>query len=427
MGHTVPHVPPGVQTVGGFPGGLVAALPRDGLHQRGVGLRLLFLARPQQHPLHRQHHHVEGIAGHAAHHAHHREQRAEEGLVHAVLQAEPLGPAAEIEAVLPHQYRADEQEVHHHADGQRDHHALEIRPREVVDGVVEGVSAGEVQRRAADPLGDGVGCQPQHRQRHGGKAQGDDRQWLAPLLAGLLALLPEDSHVDFRQIRRRQSAGEQEQPLHHRDDGHAAHVGVFHQRLVHQRLAQVPQKARNTRQRTGAAQEQHVQQRLTPAEALDIVQIQRVGVVVHHTGEQEQRQLHQRVVHHVQHRAVGGQRVMLAQQADHGRAHGDKTDLGQGRAGQNVLQIGGEHRQHRAQHHGDSAQHQKQHAPVVVARQHLRRQQQNAEDTGLGQHAAQQRRSRSRSHRVGLGQPDMHREQTRLGGEAEQDAQRGGP
>ena len=118
---------------------------------------------------------------------------------------------------------------------------------------------------------------------------------------------------------------------------------------------------------------------------------------------------------------------MLAQQAQHGRTHGDKADLGQGGAGQNVLEVGGEHRQHRAQHHGDGAQHKQQHAPAVVARQHLAGQQQYAEDAGLGQYAAQQGGGRGRGHRVGLGKPDMHREQARLGGKAEQDAQRGGP
>ena len=293
--------------------------------------------------------------------------------------------------------------------------------------MVEGLAAGEVQRRTADLLGNGVGRQAQHRQRHGRQTQGNDRRRFTPLFTVFLALLPEDGHIDLGEIRRRQSAGEQEQPLHHGDERRAAHVGVFHQRLMHQRLAEIAQEARNTRQRAGAAQEQHMQQRLAPAEALDVVQIQRVGVVVHHTGEEEQCQLHQRVVHHVQHRAVGGQRVMLSQQAQHRRTHGDKADLGQGGAGQNVLQVGGEHRQHRAQHHGDSAQYKQQHAPAVVARQYLTGQQQYAEDTGLGQHAAQQGGSGSGRHRMCLGQPDMHREQASLGGKAEQDAQGGGP
>ena len=170
-----------------------------------------------------------------------------------------------------------------------------------------------------------------------------------------------------------------------------------------------------------------MQQRLAPSEALDLIEIQRMGIVIDHTGEQEQRQLHQRMVHHVQHCAVGGQCVVLAQQADHGDAHGDKADLGQGGAGQNILEIGGEHRQHRAQHHGNGAQHQQQHTPCTVAGEHLAGQQQDAEDTGFGQHTAEEGRCRSRRYRMGFGQPDMQGEQTGLGGEAKQDAHRSGP
>ena len=170
-----------------------------------------------------------------------------------------------------------------------------------------------------------------------------------------------------------------------------------------------------------------MQQRLAPSEALDLIEIQRMGIVIDHTGEQEQRQLYQRMVQHIQHRTVGGQCVVFTQQADHGDAHGDKADLGQGGAGQNILEIGGEHRQHRAQHHGDSAQHQQQHAPCVVTGENLPGQQQDAEDTGFGQHTAEESRCRSRRDRMGFGQPDMQREQTCLGGEAEQDANGGGP
>ena len=80
-----------------------------------------------------------------------------------------------------------------------------------------------------------------------------------------------------------------------------------------QGLADIPQEARDTRQGAGPAQKQDMQQGLAPAEAPDLVQVQGVGVAVHHAGQQKQGQLHQGVVHHIQHRAVGGQGVVLPQ------------------------------------------------------------------------------------------------------------------
>ena len=104
-----------------------------------------------------------------------------------------------------------------------------------------------------------------------------------------------------------------------------------------QRFADVAQKAGDTGQGAGSAQKQPVEQGLAPPEATDAVQIQMVGVVIHHTGKEKQGQLHQRVVQHIQHRTVGGQSVVLPQQGQHGHAHQNEPDLGQGGAGQNVL------------------------------------------------------------------------------------------
>lgn len=90
-----------------------------------------------------------------------------------------------------------------------------------------------------------------------------------------------------------------------------------------QGLADIPQEARDTRQGAGPAQKQDMQQGLAPAEAPDLVQVQGVGVAVYHAGQQKQGQLHQGVVHHIQHRAVGGQGVVLPQQGQGRRARQD--------------------------------------------------------------------------------------------------------
>ena len=227
--------------------------------------------------------------------------------------------------------------------------------------------------------------------------------------------------------RRRQAAGEQKQPLHRRNAQTAAFGGQLHQGFVDQGLTDIPQEARNTRQGAGPAQKQDMQQGLSPAIAANLVQVQGVGIAVHHTGQQEQGQLHQGVVHHIQHRAVGGQGVVLPQQGQRRRAHQDKADLGQGGAGQNILEVVGEHGDGRAQHHGHRAQRQQQDAPPVLAGEKVRRDDQGAEDACLGEDAGQQGAGRGRGHRVGLGQPDVQREHARLGRKAEEDAQRRRP
>ena len=170
-----------------------------------------------------------------------------------------------------------------------------------------------------------------------------------------------------------------------------------------------------------------MQQRLAPSEPPDVVEIEGVGVAVYHTGKEEQRQLDQGVVHHIQHRAIGGQCVLLAQQADHGDTGHDKADLAQGGAGQDILEVIAEHGDHRAQHHGDGAQNQHQYAPAILTGQEGGGNQQHAEDTGLGQHAGEQCAGRSRRHRMGFGQPDMQGEGAGLGGKSKEDAQGGGP
>ena len=192
---------------------------------------------------------------------------------------------------------------------------------------------------------------------------------------------------------------------------------------MNQGFADIAQKARNTCQRTGTAQEQTVQQGLSPAIAANLVQVQGVGIAVHHTGQQEQGQLYQGVVHHVQHRTVGSQGIVLPQQGQGRRSHQDKADLGQGGAGQNILEVVGKHGDSRAQHHGHRPQHQQQNTPPVLTGEDVRRDDQGAEDARLGEDAGQQGTGRSRGHRVGLGQPDMQGKHARLGRKAEQDAQ----
>ena len=289
------------------------------------------------------------------------------------------------------------------------------------------MTAGEGEGSGGELLRQPMGQQTQHRQRCRCQHQRRHGEGRSPAPGGGVGicrgLLPEYRHIDLGEIGHRQSAGQQEQPLHRRDGGAAGlHRQLYHS-LVDQRFADVAQKAGDTGQGAGSAQEQPVEQGLAPPEATDAVQIQLVGVVIHHTGKEKEGQLHQRVVQHIQHRTVGGQCVVLPQQGQHGHAHQNEPDLGQGGAGQNVLEVGGERRHHGAQHHGDAAQYQHQNAPAAAARQQVDGDDQNTENTRLSQHTRQQSAGGGRGHRVGLGQPDVQREYARLGGEAEEHAQ----
>ena len=165
-----------------------------------------------------------------------------------------------------------------------------------------------------------------------------------------------------------------------------------------------------------------IQQGLLPAKTPNLIQIQLMEIEVHHTGAFKQHQLEQGMVYHVQQGAPGSQGVFLSQQAHHADAYQDEADLAHGGAGQGALEIDAEQRQHRTQHHGDGAQGEDQGAPGGVVPENVAGNGQNAPDAGLGQHTGQQRRSGSRCHGMGLGQPDVQGEHARLGTEAEEDA-----
>ena len=239
------------------------------------------------------------------------EQAAEEGLIHAVFQAEPLGPHAAVSAILGNQHHADKEAIDHRRNAQGDDHALEVHPRKVVHLMVEGMTARKVEGQTAELLRQHMGGEADNRQRHRSDAQGSLTKRRTPIFAEVLPLLPKDRHVDFGEIRRRQTAGEEEQPLHRRNRPQVAMVCVLHNGLMHQRLADIAAETGDTCQRASAAEENHMEQGLSATETANVVQVEGVGVIIHHTGEEEEHQLHQRVVHHVQHRAVGSQGVLL--------------------------------------------------------------------------------------------------------------------
>ena len=194
---------------------------------------------------HQQHQQVGQVAEEAAHHAQQLNQYGEKRLIDALLQIQPRRPAVKVAPVL-HQHLADEQEVHRHADGEGDHHALEIHPGEIVYGMVEGVPTGKVQGQPGQLFRQTVGQQSDHGQRHACQRQRQHGQRRTPFFAAAAALLPEDRHIDFGQIRRRQAAGEKEQPFHGGYGGTAGEMDILHDGLVHQRLAQITAEARDT-------------------------------------------------------------------------------------------------------------------------------------------------------------------------------------
>ena len=159
------------------------------------------------------------------------------------------------------------------------------------------MTAGEGEGSGGDFLRQPMGQQTQHRQRYRCQHQRRHGEGRSPAPGGGVGicrgLLPEYRHIDLGEIGRRQSAGQQEQPLYRRDGGAAGLHRQLHHRLVDQRLADVAQKAGDTGQGAGSAQEQPVEQGLAPPEATDAVQIQLMGVVIHHTGKEKEGQFHQ--------------------------------------------------------------------------------------------------------------------------------------
>ena len=110
----------------------------------------------------------------------------------------------------------------------------------------------------------------------------------------------------------------------------------------------------------------------------------------------EEDHLDERVVQDMQDGPVHCQGVVLPQQTQHGGPHQDEPDLRDGRAGQGPLQVHGQHRQHRPQHHGHSAQHGQQHPPLLIMEKDGGGQHQDPVYPRLGDDAGQHRRSRRR-------------------------------
>lgn len=250
--------------------------------------------------------------------------------------------------------------------------------------------AGEGKRRRGELLRQRVRKQAQHRERRRGQHEREHGERRPPAGGAVRVhrgLLPEDGDVDFQQIRGREPAREEKQPLHRRDAPAAGFGGKLHNALVQEGLAEIAAKARNARERPRAAEKHRVQQGLAAPEAADGVEVERVGVCVDDAREEEERELHERVVQHVKNRPVRGESIVLAEQGDHGHAQQDKADLRERGAGEDVLEVVREYRKHRAEHHRHRAERKDQEPPARVAGEHLRREQEHAEDASLCQHA----------------------------------------
>ena len=152
-----------------------------------------------------------------------------------------------------------------------------------------------------------------------------------------------------------------------------------------------------------------------------------MGVHVDRACCQEQHQLYEGMVHHVQECPVGCQctvfRIPLRPgQAEHPDSYQDEAYLGHGRAGQRPLQIHGAYGKHSAPQHGGRPQGQYQQAPGPVLGEQAAAQDQDAVDAGFGQDAGEQGGGGGRGHGMGLGQPDVQGEGPGLGAEAEEQA-----
>ena len=196
---------------------------------------------------------------------------------------------------------------------------------------------------------------------------------------------------------------------------------------MEQCLADIAAPAGNTADTQGAHQVAEHQKRLPAAKTADLVQIQLVGIHVDDRGHQEQNQLEHGMVDHVQEGSPGSQDVFFPQQHQHTDTHQNKTDLGNRGAGKGPLEVYGEQCQQRAQEHGDHTNDQNKSAPQFIVNKHVAANDQNAENTGLGQDAGQERTGGSGSHRMGFGQPDVNGERTCLGRETHKHTQGSGP
>lgn len=109
---------------------------------------------------------------------------------------------------------------------------------------------------------------------------------------------------------------------------------------MNQRFADVTVPEGDAADAERAHQKAEQERRLFPAKAADLVKFQLVQVHIDHPGAEEENQLDQRMAEHMQERSAHGQAVMfprLREQNRHADPCQDKTNLGNGGAGQRPL------------------------------------------------------------------------------------------
>ncbi len=196
---------------------------------------------------------------------------------------------------------------------------------------------------------------------------------------------------------------------------------------MNQSLADIAVPKRHTANSQRPHQEDIMKQRFPAAKTAQGIEIQRVHIHVDHTRRHKQRQLDQRVIDHMKQTAAHSDQIFRSHQSGHADAYQNKSDLGDGGTCQRPFQIDGKERQHRTYHHRTDTQQQDHAAPGRVAEKKISGQDQDTVHPCFGQNTGQESGSRSRSHRMRFGQPDMEGKSAGLGSETEEQAESGDP
>ena len=155
-------------------------------------------------------------------------------------------------------------------------------------------------------------------------------------------------------------------------------------------------------------------------EAAETIQVPLAGRALHRAGAEEQQALEQRMIEDVQQRRGEGERrcpvqAMRFEGERKTEADEDDADILDRAVGENALQVVLHQRVQHAEHGGDAAKREHEHAPPPDRRsEQIENDAHEGVDRDLGHHAAQQGRDVARCGGMGERQPGMQRHEARF-------------
>ena len=197
-------------------------------------------------------------------------------------------------------------------------------------------------------------------------------------------------------------------------------LNILYDALVQQCFADIAAEERDAGDCECSGEKNCCEQRLSPAEAANIVQVKLVDIHVDCTRRHKEDQLDERVVEHVKLRAPYSKSIFLSQQALHTDADQNKTNLGDRRAGKRAFEVYGEEGYHGTGEHGEYTERKHGNAPVFVMQKDAAAENKHAEDTRFCEDAGEKGGGGRRSNRMRLRQPDVQGIHAGLGTKAKE-------